>query len=155
MSAHPGPWPQEVFLSHCSADRVVASALADTLRAHGVPVWYSTTNILGAQQWHDEIGSAPARCDWFVLLLSPDAVESVWVKRELLYALNDARYANRIVPVVLADCDPLQLSWTLDAIQRIDLRADFDVACRAILRVWGVGLDEGRLRFPHARTGNL
>jgi hypothetical protein len=39
-----------------------------------------------AQQWHDEIGAALRRCDWFVLVLSPHTVESIWVKRELLFS---------------------------------------------------------------------
>ena len=59
--------PQEVFLSHASADRAFADRVADVLRRHGIPVWYSPTNILGAQQWHDEIGAALKRCDWWVV----------------------------------------------------------------------------------------
>ena len=45
--------PQEVFLSHSSVDRDFAAGLTAELRRHGIPVWYSETNILGAQQWHD------------------------------------------------------------------------------------------------------
>jgi hypothetical protein len=40
-------------------------------------------NIRGAQQWHDEIGTALKRCDWFLLVLSPQSVRSMWVKHEL------------------------------------------------------------------------
>ena len=46
--------PKEVFLSHSSSDAGFATELTETLRRHGVPVWFSRTNILGAQQWHDE-----------------------------------------------------------------------------------------------------
>lgn len=87
--------PDEVFLSHASADRPFAMRLAATLRRHGVPVWYSDTNIRGGQQWHDEIGAALERGDWFVVALSPHAVESMWVKRELLFALQQSRFAPR------------------------------------------------------------
>ena len=142
--------PREAFLSHASADRSTASALADTLRAHGVPVWYSTTNIQGAQQWHDEIGRALRRCDWFLLLLSPAAVRSSWVKRELLFALNKSRYANRIVPLFARRCDPDTLSWTLDELQRIDFRR-YVPGCRELLRLWGVGLDADRIVRPKTR----
>ena len=48
--------PKEVFLSHSSANDVVTRRLAETLRNHGIPVWYSATNIRGSQQWQDEIG---------------------------------------------------------------------------------------------------
>jgi hypothetical protein len=80
--------PQEAFLSHSSKNREFVSHLANELRRHGVPVWYSETNILGAQQWHDEIGKALRRCDWFIIVLSPDAVDSMWVKRELIFTLQ-------------------------------------------------------------------
>ena len=83
--------PNEVFLSHSNRDRPFVRKLVDVLRRRGIPVWYSETNIQGAQQWHDEIGAALRRCDWFVLVLSPHAVESKWVKRELLYSLRRAQ----------------------------------------------------------------
>lgn len=131
--------PQEVFLSHSSADRALADQVARTLRSRGIPVWYSATNILGAQQWHDEIGAALRRCDWFLVLLTPEAVQSLWVKRELCYALQQRRYLDRITPVLAKDCDFEQLSWTLSALQMIDFRRDIDIGLRELLRVWGVG----------------
>ncbi len=75
--------PKEIFLSHSNLDRSFADSIAETLRGHGIPVWYSQTNILGAQQWHDEIGEALKRCDWFIVVLSPNSVQSMWVKREV------------------------------------------------------------------------
>lgn len=131
--------PTEVFLSHSSQDEGFADRLAGVLRDHGIPVWYSTVNIVGAQQWHDEIGSALRRCDWFVVVLSSNSVESIWVKRELLFALQQNRFVGRIVPVLLEDCDHEKLSWTLSLFQMVDFREDFDTSCRQLLRVWGVG----------------
>ena len=61
--------PREAFLSHSSKDRKMAQRVAATLRNHGVPIWYSETNLVGAQQWHDEIGKALERCDWFLIIL--------------------------------------------------------------------------------------
>ena len=110
------------------------------LRAHGVPVWFSQTDIVGAQQWHDEIGAALNRCDWFLVLLSPDAVSSKWVKWELLSALGRDRYQDRIVPIRYRDCDFGQLSWTLERIQMVDLSGEFEAGCRELLRIWGIGL---------------
>ena len=72
--------PHEAFLSHSSLDQDFVTYLAEVLRRHGVPVWYGQTNILGAQQWHDEIGAALKRCDWFLLVLSANSVASMWVK---------------------------------------------------------------------------
>jgi hypothetical protein len=131
--------PQEIFLSHASPDRGFADRLAGVLRRHGMPVWYSVTNIVGAQQWQDEIGVALRRCDWFLVILSADAVNSFWVKRELSYALQQRRYVNRISPVLLDDCDYEQLSWTLSALQIVPFAGGFDSGCRELLRTWGLG----------------
>jgi hypothetical protein len=141
MSRKPGArLPREVFLSHASKDRRFASSIAAVLREHGVPVWYSETNLLGAQQWHDEIGAALARCDWFLVILSPHATRSKWVKRELLYALRTRRYGDHIVPIRHRACDPDRLSWTLDDSQAVDFTGGFDAGSRALLRTWGLGL---------------
>ncbi len=133
------PLPAEVFLSHATPDRKFADRLATVVRAHGVPLWYSRTNLVGAQQWHDEIGQALARCDAFLVVLSPAAVRSQWVKLEYLFALNNRQYRDRIVPLLLSDCNTVQLSWTLDPTQRVDFTNDFDQGCRDLLRVWGLG----------------
>jgi hypothetical protein len=69
MSRKQSRLPREVFLSHSARDRRFVERLAGVLREHGIPVWYSRTNIVGAKQWHDEIGKALTRCDWFVVVL--------------------------------------------------------------------------------------
>ena len=132
--------PVEVFLSHSHHDRAMAGRVAEVLCAHGVSVWLSETNIIGAQQWHDEIGAALKRCDWFIVLLSPEAASSKWVQRELRYALEDDRYNNRIIPIRFRECDYQQLSWTLSALQMVDLSGDFESGYRDLLRIWGSGL---------------
>ncbi len=131
--------PKEVFLSHSSADHGFATELTEVLRRHGIPVWYSNTDPKGAQQWHDEIGEALQRCDWFVLLLSPDAVASKWVKRETLFSLQQNRFEERIVPVLYRCCSFEKLSWVLPQLQIVDFRFDFDSGYRDLLSIWGIG----------------
>ena len=133
------PHPKEIFLSYSSVDWKFANEIAKLLRRHGVPVWHSHRNIMGGQPWHDEIGDALRRCDWFVILLSPNSVKSIWVKRELTFALRKPHYNDRIVPVVVDLCDHEQLSWTLFSHQVVDFTADFEKGCRALLRIWGIG----------------
>jgi hypothetical protein len=127
---------REVFLSHAGKDHLQARRLRDLLFANGIPVWFSQHHIRGAQQWQDEIGLALARCGWLLVLLTPNAVASMWVKRELNYALTQKRYRDRIVPVLLKDCDLPKLSWVLPQSQIIDLTKDYDRGCEELLRVW-------------------
>jgi hypothetical protein len=131
--------PRELFISHSSHDRRVAGRLARVLENHRVPFWYSRKNLQSAQEWHDEIGAALKRCDWFLVMLSPAAVESEWVKRELVYALNDHRYLGRIIPALLLPRDFEKLSWTLGGIQQIDFTRRFRDGCRELLRLWAIG----------------
>lgn len=131
--------PAEVFLSHASADAAFATSVADVLRQHGVPVWYSRTDIRGSQLWHDEIGLALKRCDWFLVVLSPAAAESMWVRRELRRALQDPRLSDTISAIHHQDCDVDALSWVLSQYQIVDFRHDPDGGFRELLRTWGIG----------------
>jgi hypothetical protein len=130
--------PAETFLSHSSRDRAFVDTLAAVLAKHSVPYWYSTTKIAGGQKWHDEIGAALKRCDWFVIVLSRNSVKSKWAKRELTYALTDDRYEDRIIPVVIDTCDVTGFSWTLASFQAIDFTSGFDSGCTDLLRTWGI-----------------
>lgn len=141
--------PNEVFLSHSSLDRAFATEVAGLLHRHGIPIWYSEINIIGAQQWHDEIGAALKRCDWLVVLLSRNSVDSIWVKREVLFALNDRRYAERIVPVLYQPCDYDRVSWTLSLLEIVDFTQGLENGWRQLLRVWGGWLSTARVILFH------
>jgi hypothetical protein len=127
---------REVFLSHASRDQARARRLRDVLVANDVPVWFSPQHILGAQQWQDEIGKALERCGWFLVLLTPHAVKSMWVKRELGYALIEKHYEKRIIPLLFKPCDFRALSWALPQFQMIDFTKDHEQGCKELLRAW-------------------
>ena len=137
--------PTEIFLSHAHQDRVMAQRLATVLTRHGIPVFFSPQHIRGAQQWQNEILSALQRCDWFMVLLSAHAINSMWVKREVAFALQDPRYEDRIVPLQYRDCDLKSLQW-LTLFQMVNVSEDFAVGCRDLLRIWRIGLDEEHLQ---------
>ena len=125
----PSASPHEVFLSHAHQDEAFASSLAETLRDHGVQVWYSRSNIVAAQQWQDEIGAALERCDWFAVVLSPAAIESKWVKRELGYALVENQYDKRVIPLLHQPCNYKRLAWDLPQFQIVDFTGTFSEGC--------------------------
>jgi len=130
--------PKLVFLSHASKDRKCVDKIAAVLHKQGIRVWYSRTHLGGAQQWQQEIGKALKRCDWFIVVLSPSAVKSKWVKHEIAYALIKPQYEDKIIPVLIADCDHEKLNWTLATFQMIDLTGSFARGCRDLLRIWGL-----------------
>jgi hypothetical protein len=132
------PRPRQLFVSHATSDRKFLEKLTAAMREHGLRFWHSRRDIRGAQQWHDEIGAALRKCDWFVLVLSPAATRSKWVKLELLYALQNDRYEKRIVPIVAKACDSEKLSWTLTSFQFVDFSRNFEQGSRELLRIWGI-----------------
>lgn len=132
---------REVFLSHSSCDSEFVDLLVKTLRAHGIPVWVSNINVRGAQQWHDEIGAALRRCDWFAVVLTPGSVSSMWVKREVMFALGEPRFEGRIIPIFAQECDTEILSWAFSGIQRVDFSVSREEGIRELLRVWDCGFD--------------
>lgn len=127
---------KKVFISHSSRDRTFVARLARILEQHRVSYWYSAAHIVGARQWHDEIGRALHQCSWFLVVLTPNAIRSEWVKRELMFALNEVRYRKRIVPLLCKPCKYSRLSWTLPGLELVDFTADFENGCRQLLRVW-------------------
>ena len=72
----------------------------------------------------------------FLVLLTPHSVKSMWVKRELNYALIEKRYEDRIVPLLFKKCNYRALSWTLPQFQMIDFTKEYEQACEELLRVW-------------------
>ena len=149
--------PKELFLSHSANNRAIASGIADTLRRHNVPVWYSDTNIKTAAQWHDEIGRALRRCDWFFVLLSKHSIASRWVKYELRYALNHSQYDEHIVSVRLDGSDYEELSWVLEQFQMVDWSNPPVEAVEKILNTWGLALDDTKLSdsFKKRKKANV
>lgn len=128
----------QVFISHSSKDRAFTKRLAGLFGERGIRYWYSATHIAGAKQWHDEIGQALTRCTWFLVVLTPHAVRSAWVKRELLFALNDVRYNEKIIPLLRRPCNYRLLSWTLPEFQFVDFTGSFEAGCRQLLKVWHI-----------------
>jgi TIR domain len=138
MSRKPEARPSEVFLCHSSKNAAFTRRLAMILTAHGVASFLSKENIRGAQAWHDELGAALGRCDWFLVVLSPHSVKSKWVKYGLVYALQQKRYEGRIIPLLRRTCNIVALSWTLPALQSVDFRKDFQQGCKDLLAIWGL-----------------
>lgn len=117
----------------------MAERIATALRASGVATFFSPTNIRGAQQWQDEILKALQRCDWFLVLLSPASIQSMWVRRETAFALAEERYENRIVPLMYRACDLGPLEW-LKLSQIVDFQSDFRTALTQLLDIWDLPL---------------
>jgi hypothetical protein len=92
----------EVFISRTSADDDFVAELRQRLTAQGVPVWVDSRNLRGGDTLAPEIERANTAASHVVVVLSTATVNSEWVSREVVKALEvkGARADYRVVPVL-------------------------------------------------------
>jgi TolB-like protein len=125
----------DIFISYSRNDSAQALALVEQLRTNGMDVWIDQHGIEGATSWSKEIANALQACHTMLLLLSPTAVTSKNVAKELSVA---AQLNKRIVPVQVIRT-PLEgeFLYHLSALQRVKIE-DVESIVRAIT---GAALD--------------
>jgi internalin A len=92
----------KVFISYSHQDKSFAKKLANELEGQGMKVWWDFDSLKGGQDWQKEIERGIKGCDFFLVALTPDAIESEWVGNEITYASNAQK---TIIPLHLKKCD--------------------------------------------------
>lgn len=129
----------QVFISHSSKDRsFVESEIVPLLRRNSVKPWYSFDEIPTAIRWDTTILRALKLSKWFLVVLTPEAVDSDWVQAEVHWAVENRK--DHLVPVILRECDVAALHLQLPRYQHVDFRDDLYTARRRLLAVWGITL---------------
>ena len=118
----------KVFISHAHSDEHLAQKVAAILQEAGLEVWDAMSEILPGDNWAQEVSNALQESEAMVILLTPDAVRSEWVRREMRwnieYALGEVRFRSRLIPVVAGDPDILNaegVPWILRHQKMVDL----------------------------------
>jgi hypothetical protein len=65
-------------------------------------VWWDFSAIKGGQDWRREIQQGIKLCEFFLVVLTPESVESEWVNREIIFAME---YKKQIIPLYLKQCE--------------------------------------------------
>ena len=108
----------QVFISYSRKYFGVYRSAGCRLAVAGLTVWYDLSGLDGGTQWETEIQVAIEQSQFFLAVLSPNALESKWVVREFLYA---EKRGIKIIPVLYLPCElPMRM---LD-LQLIDLQKD-------------------------------
>lgn len=119
--------PNTVFISHATADRTtVESLIIPALSELGLASWYSRDEMPMAADFHQAIHAAISQCEWFLVVLSPQSVQSHWVQAEVSLAIQNRR--ERVVPVLIQECDPSKCHLQLLRYHLIDWHRDSDHA---------------------------
>jgi tetratricopeptide (TPR) repeat protein len=103
-----------VFISHASKDDEFVKTLRLALEAHRVPVWVDSRNLRGGVKLAPEISAAIEHARQFIVVLSPNTIDSSWVRREVEKALEvekqRTREGYRVVPLMLPGIRPSDLA---------------------------------------------
>lgn len=93
---------QRTFISYPRKNAEFALKLARELKSAGFDVWFDQLDIPAGARWDDEVQRALAECGIFLVILTPEAIESENVKDEIGYAIDSHK---RILPVLLKPCN--------------------------------------------------
>lgn len=124
-----------VFLSYASGDRQVVARLASDLSHHRLSVWWDVNRANPGSSIDDAVTNGIATSDWFLAVMSPEAVASAWVLKEVRLACDTNARAGKpgLVPVLLDSCAlPEGLRHRAHADFRYDYQDGFDSLLRAI-----------------------
>src|SRR5215510_750263 len=79
---------KDIFISYSRRDQEFVTRLASDLDTQVAGVWFDQSAIQLGEKWHDEIMEGIRECKAFILVLSPDAAESKYVREEVNKALE-------------------------------------------------------------------
>ncbi len=126
----------KVFVSHSSNDKTFVDRLVDDLAKRKIPVWYDRFDVRIGDSIPNRINDGIATARYFLIVLSPAAIVSRWVREELNAAL--VRQINLggtfLLPLLYEDCEiPPLLAHRRFA----DFRADYASGLAELLLLWG------------------
>jgi len=92
---------KNIFVSYSRKDIDFARKFAGDLEKAGYDVWWDLTDLRGGDDWVRVIPDAIAKSDFFIVVLSPNSIESEWVRKEYTQALS---LRKKIIPIMFTSC---------------------------------------------------
>lgn len=114
----------QVFISHSHVDAMLAARVSNALEKRGLKVWDQDRELFPGDNWAREVSQALEESEAMVVLMTPAAIDSPNVLREMEYAIGAKNYSNRLIPVVVGDPDQLQTAkvpWIVRRLPWFDL----------------------------------
>lgn len=107
-----------IFISYSRQDLKNIQVILKILRENHFRFWYDV-GMKSGSEWAEELGKKIQNCNQFLVLLSPNTVESRFVKKEIIMAVN-VRKSNEICVIYLQETILSKgLQLLLDDIQAI------------------------------------
>jgi hypothetical protein len=109
---------QQIFISYSRKDINFVRKLAGDLEKAGYDVWWDLTDLRGGDDWVRVIPAAIESSAFFLVVLSPHAVASDWVRKEYTQALS---LRKKVIPLMLART---RVPFSLNTINYVDFTGD-------------------------------
>ncbi|MGH9768556.1 MAG: toll/interleukin-1 receptor domain-containing protein, partial [Blastocatellia bacterium] len=107
-----------IFISHASKDDDFVRELRTALEHHQLPVWVDSRNLRGGAKLAPEIEQAIETARQTIVVLSPDTINSPWVRKEIQQALavekRRGKDGYRVIPLLLPGVEPSALALWFD-----------------------------------------
>ena len=122
----------QVFISYSRKDIKFARRLAGDLEKAGFDVWWDISDLKGGDDWVRFIPAAIEASQYFVVLLSPNSIQSEWVEKEYSYAI---RLRKKIIPAMIKLC---AVPFSLHTINYVDfINVDYATGVNRLLDALG------------------
>lgn len=114
----------QVFISHSHSDSPLAARVSEALRKAGLDVWNHDLDVLPGDNWAAEVARALDESEAMVVLVTPDALRSPYVRSEIGFALGSKNYDNRLIPVAVGGREQLptrEIPWIVRQLPWVEL----------------------------------
>jgi len=91
----------KIFISYSRKDMDFVRKLAGDLETAGYDVWWDITDLQGGDDWVKTIPAAIAESQYTIVILTPNSIESEWVRKEYTQALS---LRKKVIPIMLVQC---------------------------------------------------
>lgn len=113
----------DVFLSYSHSDSWIMRAIKAELKRADYDVWVDENLNPGDPTWTNTVQTAIEQASCLVVILTENAKQSDWVKRELEYA---AVHDKTIISLLASGDERTSIPLELISAQRIDIRTNYE-----------------------------
>jgi hypothetical protein len=113
----------DVFVSHSSAQKPLVRAIVQQWRQFGLGVFFDEDTVQPAEDVITALNRACEKSRHTVLMITPEAMASKWVREEMTAAgyLSAAAKQSRLIPVLLKPLAEAKIPLNIRKLDRVDL----------------------------------
>jgi len=97
---------EDVFVSYSRKDSEYVHRLVQAFEDHSISVWFDK-KIKAGEFWQKSLEEKIEKCSAFVVIMTPNSGESLWVQNEITYAID---VKKEIFPLLLKESRFLSVS---------------------------------------------